>query len=164
MQCSRVNSRGCSRGVQQGAIHQGTIISIQNQVVSFTGHFAVVRLVGNFDVDRVFRVVEINDVNVKDQNSRARNEVSYKKRKLTGKRGGLLVHSKCPLNVPECVKLTNSIFAVRQVRRDGNPSLLSYAQSYQGFVHPSDHISHADVSVIGAVSLVADKASVKPQS
>lgn len=47
------------------------------------------------------------------------------------------------------------------MRRDGDPSLLSYAQPLQGFVHPSDHISHADVSVIGAVSLVAVKRSVK---
>ncbi len=60
-----------------------------------------------------------------------------------------------------CAKLTDSVFTVRQVRWDGNPSLLSYAQSLQGFVHPSDHISHADVGVVGAVSLVAGKGSIK---
>lgn len=63
-----------------------------------------------------------------------------------------------------CVKLTNSVFAVRHVGRDSNPPLLSHAQPLQGFVHPLDHISHADVSVIGAVSLVAVKGSVTPKS
>lgn len=81
MQCSRVNSRGRSRGVQQGAVHQGAIITISDQVVSFTGPSAFLRLVGNFNLDRIFGVVEVNDVNVKDQHSRARNEVSYSGRK-----------------------------------------------------------------------------------
>lgn len=59
------------------------------------------------------------------------------------------------------MKLTDPVFAIRHVRRDGNPPLLTYAQALQGFVHPLDHISHADVRVIGAVSLVADEGSVK---
>ena len=81
MQCSRVNSRGCSRGVQQGAVHQGAIITIVYQVVRFTGPFAFLRLVGNFNIDRVLWVVEIDDVNVEDQHSRGRNEVSYSGRR-----------------------------------------------------------------------------------
>lgn len=56
-----------------------------------------------------------------------------------------------------CVKLTNSIFSIRHVRRDDDPSLLSCAQSLQGFIHPLDHVSHPDVGVICAVTLVADK-------
>lgn len=55
------------------------------------------------------------------------------------------------------VKLTNSIFSIRHVRRDDDPSLLSCAQTLQGFIHPLDHVSHPNVSVICAVSLVADK-------
>lgn len=81
MQCSRRNSRGRSRGVQQGAVHQGAIVTVLNQVVSVTGHAAFPRLVGDFNLDCVFGVVEINDVNVKDQNSRARNEISCSGRK-----------------------------------------------------------------------------------
>lgn len=87
MQCGRVNSRGRSRGVQQGAVHQGAIITILNQIVSFTGHAALLRLVDNFNLDLVFGVVEINDMNVKDQHSRARDEVSYSgRKKLSGQR------------------------------------------------------------------------------
>ncbi len=80
MQCSRVNSRGRSRGVQQGAVHQGAIVTILNQIVSFAGRAAFLRLVGNFNLDLVFGVVEINDVNVKDEHSRARNEVACSRR------------------------------------------------------------------------------------
>ena len=58
-------------------------------------------------------------------------------------------------------KLTNSILAVCHVRRDRDPPLLSDAQTMQSFVNPVDHISHADVCVVGAVSLVADKGSIK---
>lgn len=78
VQCSRVNSRGRSRGVQQGAVHQGAIVAVLNQIVSFTSHVTLLRLMGNFDIDWIFWVVEINDVNVKDEHSRSRNEVSYK--------------------------------------------------------------------------------------
>lgn len=57
-------------------------------------------------------------------------------------------------------KLTNSVFTIRHVRRNYNPPLLSYAQPLQSFVHPVDHVSHTDVRVVGAVSLVAVKGSV----
>lgn len=77
VQCGRVNSRGGSRGVQQGAVHQGAIVTIVNQIIGFTDRAALRGLVGHFDLDRVFGVVEVNDVNVKDQNGRARDEVSY---------------------------------------------------------------------------------------
>lgn len=50
---------------------------VLKQVISFTGHAALLRLVGNFNLDWVFWVVEINNVNVKDQHSRARDEVIY---------------------------------------------------------------------------------------
>lgn len=81
MQCSRMNSRGSSRGVEQCAVHQGAIVTILNQVVGFTGFTAVLRLVGHFNLDRVFRVVEVNDVNVKDQHSRSRDEVACRQRR-----------------------------------------------------------------------------------
>lgn len=55
------------------------------------------------------------------------------------------------------VKLTDSRFTVRQVRRDGDPPLLPHAQTLQGLIHPLDHVSQADVGVIGAVPLITDK-------
>lgn len=85
MQCSRVNSRGRSRGVQQGAVHQGAIVTVVDQIVSFTGRVAFLRLVGDFNLNMVFGVVEINDVNVKDQHSRGRYEVFYSGRKTTNR-------------------------------------------------------------------------------
>ena len=81
MQCSTVNSRGRSRGVQQGPVHEGAIVTIINQIIGFTGDVAFLRLVGDFDPDRVFGVVEINDMNVKDQHGRARDEVSCSRMK-----------------------------------------------------------------------------------
>lgn len=153
MQCGGVNSRGRSRGVQQGAVHQGAVVTVLKQVISFTGHAALLRLVGNFNLDGVFWVVEINNVNVKDQHSRARDEVIYSD---TEELAGKLLRRLQNLNL--CyVKLTNSIFSIRHMRRDDDPSLLSCAQTLQGFIHPLDHVSHPDVSVICAVPLVADR-------
>lgn len=80
MQCSRVNSRGRSRGVQQGTVHQRAVVTILYVIVSFTGHVAFLRLVGHFNLDWIVGVVEINDVNVKDQHSGARNELSCSQR------------------------------------------------------------------------------------
>lgn len=71
--CS-AKSGGRSRGVQQGAVHQGAIVAIVNQIVRLAGGAAFPRLVGNLDVDRVFGVVEVDDVDVKDQHGRARNQ------------------------------------------------------------------------------------------
>lgn len=79
--------------------------------------------------------------------------------KKTMRISGLCLHSKCLLI--KCVTLTYSFLAIGHVRRDDNPSLLSYAQPLQGFVNPSDHIPHADVCVVRAVSLVADGRSIK---
>lgn len=76
MQCGRVRSRGRSRGVQQGAVHQGAVVAILNQVVRLTGGVAFLRLVGNFNVHRVFGVVEVDDVNVEDEHSGAGDEVA----------------------------------------------------------------------------------------
>lgn len=83
MQGGRANSRGLSRGVQQGAVHQGAVVSILDQIVGFAGVAALWRLVGDADLHGVFRVVEVNDVNVKDQNGRAGDEVS-----CSGREGG----------------------------------------------------------------------------
>lgn len=55
------------------------------------------------------------------------------------------------------MELTDTVSSICQVRRNSDPPLLSCAQALQGFVHPLDHVSHADVSVVGAVSLVADR-------
>lgn len=90
-------------------------------------------------------------MNVKDQHSRARNEVSCSgTNKLPGREVfGLLFNA--------CVKPTYSSFTIRHVRRDDDPSLLSHAKPLQGFIHPPDHVSHADVSVVGAVPLIAGK-------
>ena len=79
--------------------------------------------------------------------------------KKTTRISGLCLHSKCLLI--KRVTLTYSFLAIGHVRRDDNPSLLSYAQPLQGFVNPSDHIPHADVSVVGAVSLVAVERTIK---
>lgn len=54
-------------------------------------------------------------------------------------------------------ELTHSVTTVGQVRRDSHRDLLPSAQAQQGFVHTLDHVAHPDVSVVGAVSLVADK-------
>jgi len=93
---------GGSRGVQQGAVHQGAIVTILNPIVHLTRPFAVPRLVGHFDIDRVFGVVEIDDVNVKDQHGRARNEFSYGGRgRITGTtRSAESAHSTCFPNLP----------------------------------------------------------------
>lgn len=61
---------------------------------------------------------------------------------------------KCLLKSPK-FKLTNSFFTIRHVRGDYNPPPLSHAQPLQSFVHPVDHVSHADVRVVGAISPVA---------
>lgn len=52
-------------------------------------------------------------------------------------------------------ELTHSVSPVGQVRRDSHGDLLPGAQAQQGFVHTLDHVAHANVSVVGAVSLVA---------
>lgn len=61
-----MNQEERSRGVQQGAVHQGTIVTVLNHIVSFTGHVAFLRLVDDLDLDRIVGVVEVNDVDVKD--------------------------------------------------------------------------------------------------
>lgn len=75
-----MNSRGLSRGVQQGAVHQGAVVAVLDQVVSLAGVAALLRPVGNLDLHGVFGVVEINDVDVKDENGRAGNEISCSRR------------------------------------------------------------------------------------
>lgn len=80
MRVSGVNSRGRSRGVQQRPVHQGAVIAILNVIVRFAGGIAVLGLAGHSDLDWIFGVVEIYDVNVKDQHGRARNEVSCRER------------------------------------------------------------------------------------
>lgn len=77
MWCCRVNSRGRSRGVQKCPVQQGAVVAIVNQIVGLAGHITFLRLVGDSDLDRIFGVVEVNHVDIKDQHSRARNEVSY---------------------------------------------------------------------------------------
>lgn len=54
-------------------------------------------------------------------------------------------------------ELTHSVSPVSQVRRHGDGDPLPSAQAQQGFVHTLDHVAQADVSVVGAVPLVADK-------
>lgn len=76
MQWGRANSRGLSRGVQQGAIHQGAVVAILDKIVCFAGVAALRRLVGDANLHGVLGVVEINDVNVKDENGRAGDEIS----------------------------------------------------------------------------------------
>lgn len=77
-----MNSRGLSRGVQQGAVHQGAVVSVLDQIVSLAGVTALLRLVGNPDLHGVFGVVEINDVDVKDEDGRAGNEISCSRREI----------------------------------------------------------------------------------
>lgn len=105
----------------------------------------------HFDLHRIFGVVEVNDMDVKDQNSRAGDEFSCG--------GNTEIIWTELLNEPKTThtRLTDSCFAVRHVRRDGYPPLLSRAQTLQGLIHPLDHISQANVRVIGAVALITDE-------
>lgn len=76
VQCGRATGRGRSRGVEQGSVHQGAIITILDQVIGFAGQAAALGLVDHFDPHRIFGVVEVDDVDVKDQNGGAGNEFS----------------------------------------------------------------------------------------
>lgn len=96
-----MNSRGLSRGVQQGAVHQGAVVSVLDQIVSLAGVAALLRLVGNLDLHGVFGVVEIDDVNVKDENGRAGNEISCSRRereKISGQGSNGSLHT-CEMHV-----------------------------------------------------------------
>lgn len=76
MQWGRANSRGLSRGVEQSAVHQGAVVAILDQIVRFAGVAALRRLARDADLHGVIGVVEINDVNVKDEHGRAGDEIS----------------------------------------------------------------------------------------
>lgn len=68
--------RSYSRGVEQGAVHQGAVVTVLDQVVHLTGQVALLGLAGHLDLNEVFRVVEVDNVDVEDQDGRARDEVS----------------------------------------------------------------------------------------
>lgn len=75
MQCGGAGNRGRSRGVEQSSVHQGAVVAVLDQVVYFTGDVALLGLVGDLDLDRVLGVVEVDDVDVEDEHSRARDDV-----------------------------------------------------------------------------------------
>ena len=77
MQCSSLRGRGHSRGVEEGAIHQGAIVAVLNQIISLTSHDAFLWLVKDLSCNSIFGVVEIDYMDVKHQHCRARNELSY---------------------------------------------------------------------------------------
>lgn len=62
---------GDSRGEQQGAVHEGAVVMVVDEVVHLAGLVAVLRLRDDLDGDVVLGVVEVNDVHVKDQYGRA---------------------------------------------------------------------------------------------
>lgn len=67
---------GCSRGVQQGAVHQRAVVAVLDDVVLLTDPGAQGGLVGHPDLHRVLRVVEVDDVDVEDQHRGAGDEVA----------------------------------------------------------------------------------------
>jgi len=67
VQCGGANSRGRSRGVEQGAVHQRAVVAVLDDVVRLAGPVAQRGLVGHPDLHRVLGVVEVDDVDVKDQ-------------------------------------------------------------------------------------------------
>lgn len=74
--CSRANSRGRSRGVEEGSVHQGAVITVLEQVIGLAGQAAVRGFVDHRDLHRVFGVVEVHHVDVEDQNGRAGDDPS----------------------------------------------------------------------------------------
>lgn len=105
------------------------------------------------DLHDVFGVVEVNDVNIEDEDSRAGDEVSCRGRESSRA-------SKIFKGDGRREELTHSVSSVGQVGRDGHRDLLASAQAQQGFVHTLYHVAHPHVCVVGAVSLVAGKESV----
>lgn len=75
--CSRANSRGRSRGVEEGSVHQGAVVAVLEEVVGLAGQAAVRGLVDHPDLHRVFGVVEVHHVDVEDQNGRAGDDPSW---------------------------------------------------------------------------------------
>lgn len=74
---ARQRREGRSRGVEEGSVHQGAVIAILNQIVGLAGRGAVLGLVDHPDLHRILGVVEVNDVDVKDQDGGAGDEFSW---------------------------------------------------------------------------------------
>lgn len=60
---------GDSRGKEQRAVHQGAVVVVADEVVGRGGVVTHVGLVRGVDAHRVIGVVEVDDVNVKDEHS-----------------------------------------------------------------------------------------------
>lgn len=65
-----------SRGEEQGPVHQAAVVVIVDEVVHCCGVVACVRSVHDLDADRIVRVVEVDDKDVKNQYSGGRDNVS----------------------------------------------------------------------------------------
>lgn len=58
-----------SRGEEQRAVHQRAVVVVADEVVLVGGPVAWLRPVGGPDVHCIVGVVEVDDVNVKDEHS-----------------------------------------------------------------------------------------------
>lgn len=58
-----------SRGEQQRAVHQGTVVVVVDEVVGGGGLVTALGFVGDLDGHCVVGVVEVDDEHVKDQHS-----------------------------------------------------------------------------------------------
>ena len=70
--CGACRARcGDLRGEQQGAVHEGAVVVVVDEVVGVAGLVANLWLGDDLHGDVVLGVVEVDDVHVKDQHGRA---------------------------------------------------------------------------------------------
>lgn len=67
--CSKQTCFYDSRGEEQGAVHQCAVVMVAHKVVLLGGLITRLRPVGGPDVHGIVGVVEVDDVNVKDEHS-----------------------------------------------------------------------------------------------
>ena len=67
-----------SRGEEQRAVHQRAVVVVADEVVLRRGVVAHLGFVGDLDGHRVVGVVEVDDVDVKDEDGRGRDDVTWK--------------------------------------------------------------------------------------
>lgn len=68
---------GDSRGEERRAVHQGAVVVVVHQVVHLGGVVAHLGPEGDLDFDGVAGVVEVDDVNVKHEHGRRRDDVTW---------------------------------------------------------------------------------------
>lgn len=65
------------RGKEQRAVHEGAVVVVADEVVRFCGLVTHVGSVDDLDSHRVVGVVEVDDVDVKDEHSRRRDHITW---------------------------------------------------------------------------------------